>query len=154
VTEVAAAVGDRVPVVVGDRVDVQLAARLLGAAVLGAHVGQSDLPIAHIRGLVREDALQWCLPSARLRIRGRSMRLIDGNGIMPPAARITRVLSIAGTDPTAGAGIQADLDRIAANGGYGMAVVTALVAQNTRGVRLCARATTIDSPSATGGCVR
>ncbi|MDO8337200.1 MAG: bifunctional hydroxymethylpyrimidine kinase/phosphomethylpyrimidine kinase [Microcella sp.] len=45
-----------------------------------------------------------------------------------------RVLSIAGTDPTGGAGIQADLKSIAANGGYGMAVVTALVAQNTHGV--------------------
>ena len=49
--------------------------------------------------------------------------------------RIARVLSIAGTDPTGGAGIQADLKSIAANGGYGMAVVTALVAQNTHGVR-------------------
>lgn len=48
---------------------------------------------------------------------------------------VPRVLSIAGTDPTGGAGIQADLKSIAANGGYGMAVVTALVAQNTRGVR-------------------
>jgi hydroxymethylpyrimidine/phosphomethylpyrimidine kinase len=48
---------------------------------------------------------------------------------------VPRVLSIAGTDPSGGAGIQADLKSIAANGGYGMAVVTALVAQNTRGVR-------------------
>jgi hydroxymethylpyrimidine kinase/phosphomethylpyrimidine kinase len=48
---------------------------------------------------------------------------------------IPRVLSIAGTDPTGGAGIQADLKSIAALGGYGMAVVTALVVQNTRGVR-------------------
>lgn len=48
---------------------------------------------------------------------------------------IPRVLSIAGTDPTGGAGIQADLKSIAAMGGYGMAVVTALVAQNTQGVR-------------------
>jgi hydroxymethylpyrimidine kinase/phosphomethylpyrimidine kinase len=45
------------------------------------------------------------------------------------------VLSIAGTDPTGGAGIHADLKSIAANGGYGMAAVTALVAQNTQGVR-------------------
>jgi hydroxymethylpyrimidine kinase/phosphomethylpyrimidine kinase/thiamine-phosphate diphosphorylase len=52
-----------------------------------------------------------------------------------PPRTSTRVLSIAGTDPTGGAGIQADLKSIAANGGYGMAVVTALVAQNTRGVR-------------------
>ncbi|GAA3538930.1 bifunctional hydroxymethylpyrimidine kinase/phosphomethylpyrimidine kinase [Aeromicrobium flavum] len=46
-----------------------------------------------------------------------------------------RVLSVAGTDPTGGAGIQADLKTIGALGGYAMAVVTALVAQNTRGVR-------------------
>ncbi|MGD8168461.1 bifunctional hydroxymethylpyrimidine kinase/phosphomethylpyrimidine kinase [Herbiconiux sp. P16] len=51
------------------------------------------------------------------------------------SAPIPRVLSVAGTDPTGGAGIQADLKSIAALGGYGMAVVTALVAQNTRGVR-------------------
>ncbi|MGO1315483.1 MAG: bifunctional hydroxymethylpyrimidine kinase/phosphomethylpyrimidine kinase [Cellulomonadaceae bacterium] len=54
---------------------------------------------------------------------------------MSTAQPIPRVLSIAGTDPTGGAGIQADLKAIAASGGYGMAVVTALVAQNTQGVR-------------------
>ena len=48
---------------------------------------------------------------------------------------VPRVLSIAGTDPTGGAGIQTDLKSIAAMGGYGMAVVTSLVAQNTCGVR-------------------
>ena len=46
-----------------------------------------------------------------------------------------RVLCIAGTDPTGGAGLQADLKAVAANGGYGMGVVTALVGQNTCGVR-------------------
>ncbi|WP_449408574.1 bifunctional hydroxymethylpyrimidine kinase/phosphomethylpyrimidine kinase [Microbacterium maritypicum] len=50
-------------------------------------------------------------------------------------AGIPRVLSIAGSDPSGGAGIQADLKSIAANGGYGMAAVTALTAQNTQGVR-------------------
>lgn len=54
---------------------------------------------------------------------------------MTGARRAPRVLSIAGTDPTGGAGIQADLKSIAANGGYGMAAITALVAQNTHGVR-------------------
>lgn len=48
---------------------------------------------------------------------------------------IPRVLSIAGTDPTGGAGLHADLKSILAAGGYGMGVVTALVAQNTHGVR-------------------
>lgn len=51
------------------------------------------------------------------------------------AGSIPRVLSIAGTDPTGGAGIQADLKAIDAAGGYGMTVVTSLVAQNTQGVR-------------------
>jgi len=55
---------------------------------------------------------------------------------MTPRERsIPRVLSIAGTDPTGGAGIHADLKSIAANGGYGMAVLTSLVAQNTTEVR-------------------
>ena len=51
------------------------------------------------------------------------------------AAGVPRVLSIAGSDPSGGAGVQADLKSIAASGGYGMAVITALTAQNTRGVR-------------------
>ncbi|MBB5755039.1 bifunctional hydroxymethylpyrimidine kinase/phosphomethylpyrimidine kinase [Prosthecomicrobium pneumaticum] len=44
-------------------------------------------------------------------------------------------LTIAGTDPSGGAGIQADLKTFAALGVYGASVITALVAQNTRGVR-------------------
>lgn len=49
--------------------------------------------------------------------------------------QVPRVLSIAGTDPTGGAGIHADLKSFAAAGGYGMGVVTAIVSQNTHGVR-------------------
>ena len=58
-----------------------------------------------------------------------------GNPRAPQTARVPRVLSIAGTDPSGGAGIQADLKSIAASGGYGMCVTTSLVAQNTCGVR-------------------
>ncbi|MCW8451844.1 bifunctional hydroxymethylpyrimidine kinase/phosphomethylpyrimidine kinase [Legionella quinlivanii] len=44
------------------------------------------------------------------------------------------VLSIAGTDPTGGAGIQADIKTISATRAYAASVITALVAQNTCGV--------------------
>jgi len=59
---------------------------------------------------------------------------LAGAGNVPPTPMIPNILSIAGTDPSGGAGIQADLKTFSALGGYGMAVVTALVAQTTTGV--------------------
>lgn len=48
---------------------------------------------------------------------------------------IPNILSIAGVDPSGGAGIAADLKTFAALGTYGMAAVTAVTVQNTQGVR-------------------
>ncbi|WP_299622804.1 bifunctional hydroxymethylpyrimidine kinase/phosphomethylpyrimidine kinase [uncultured Tateyamaria sp.] len=48
---------------------------------------------------------------------------------------IPNVLSIAGSDPSGGAGMQADIKAISANGAFAMAAITALTVQNTRGVR-------------------
>ncbi|WP_340587336.1 bifunctional hydroxymethylpyrimidine kinase/phosphomethylpyrimidine kinase [Erythrobacter alti] len=50
------------------------------------------------------------------------------------SARPPRILAIAGSDSSGGAGIQADIKTITMLGGYAMTAVTALTAQNTRGV--------------------
>ncbi len=47
---------------------------------------------------------------------------------------IPNVLSIAGVDPSGGAGVLADLKAFSALGAYGCGVIAALTAQNTRGV--------------------
>jgi hydroxymethylpyrimidine/phosphomethylpyrimidine kinase len=47
---------------------------------------------------------------------------------------LARILTIAGSDSGGGAGIEADLKTIERLGGYGMAAVTAVTAQNTEGV--------------------
>jgi len=51
-----------------------------------------------------------------------------------PASSIPNTLTIAGVDPSGGAGILADIKAMSALGAYGTAVIAALTAQNTRGV--------------------
>lgn len=50
------------------------------------------------------------------------------------STRIPNALSIAGVDPSGGAGVLADVKAMSALGAYGCAVVAALTAQNTQGV--------------------
>ena len=52
---------------------------------------------------------------------------------MAPAPPV--VLSIAGFDPSSGAGVTADVKTIAAHGCYGVSCITALTVQSTAGVR-------------------
>lgn len=52
----------------------------------------------------------------------------------PRKSKLRVVLSIAGYDPSSGAGITADIKTIAAHGCYGVTCITALTVQSTRGV--------------------
>ncbi len=62
------------------------------------------------------------------------MRILHSAFRIPHSALGVKVLSIAGSDPSAGAGVQADLKTFQALGTYGMAVPAALTVQNSRGV--------------------
>ena len=48
--------------------------------------------------------------------------------------KLKTALTIAGSDSSGGAGIQADLKTMTMNGVFGMSAITALTAQNTTGV--------------------
>jgi hydroxymethylpyrimidine/phosphomethylpyrimidine kinase len=50
---------------------------------------------------------------------------------MPALSSIATVLTVAGSDPSGGAGIQADIKAFVTTGAYGAAVITGLTAQNT-----------------------
>ena len=54
---------------------------------------------------------------------------------MTPTKPPPRILAIAGSDSSGGAGIQADIKTITMLGGYAMTAITAVTAQNTRGVQ-------------------
>lgn len=62
---------------------------------------------------------------------------------MPKEKQMKTALTIAGSDSSGGAGIQADMKTMTMNGVYAMSAVTALTAQNTIGVRAILESTPV-----------
>lgn len=100
VLAVAEAVGDRVPVLVNDRVDVFLAARDAGAGVAGVHVGQSDLPALAVRRTIGADAVLGLSAATPDEIARAAADAVDYIGIGPVYDTATKA------DAPAGGGIE------------------------------------------------
>lgn len=99
-----------------------------------ASVAIGGVSLANARALSETDIDGLCVVSAIMGAENPAAAASElARAFRPPT--IPRVLSIAGTDPSGGAGAQADIKAISAAGGYAMSVITALVAQNTQGVR-------------------
>ena len=104
-----------------------------------------DIPVVAIGGISKENMMQLkgtdvdgvALVSAifgaeNIEEECKELRLLS-EAMVRPEKRA--VLSIAGSDCSGGAGIQADLKTMTMNGVYAMSAITALTAQNTTGVQ-------------------
>lgn len=140
---VAEAVGERVPVLVNDRIDVFLAARASGARVHGIHVGQSDVPPRLARKMIGEEAVLGLSAATPEQLADSGSTWVDYVGIGPvhntatkadaPAGRglawATELRSSAQVPAVAIGGITgADLEELRVGGFAGAAVVSAICA--------------------------
>ncbi|MFJ4844680.1 MULTISPECIES: thiamine phosphate synthase [unclassified Streptomyces] len=145
VTEVAAVLPKRVALIVNDRVDVFLAARLAGVRVTGVHIGQSDLPPDAVRRLIGEHAvlgLSAATPG-ELRAAAQDPAGVDHVGIgalhatrtkadAPPSLGLDGFARLARLSPLPAVAIggvtPADLPGLRAAGAAGAAVVSGICA--------------------------
>jgi hydroxymethylpyrimidine kinase/phosphomethylpyrimidine kinase/thiamine-phosphate diphosphorylase len=103
-----------------------------------------SIPVVAIGGISRDNVMELkgsgvdgvAVISAILAQAKIDQATVELKGLSQKMAtkEMSKVLTIAGSDCSGGAGIQADLKTMAAHGCYGMSVITALTAQNTRGV--------------------
>lgn len=105
-----------------------IAAGASGVAVVSAIVSQDDV-VAATSQLKR--AVDEAKHSQIDRVEIQQKSIFSYNY----KEKYATVLTIAGSDSGGGAGIQADIKSISANGAYAASVITALTAQNTQGVQ-------------------
>lgn len=119
-------------------------ARALDHRILRDICDAVDVPVVAIGGITEENTLELsgtnvsgiAVVSAILgqKDTGAAARKMAKTSRMMTQHAFPKVLTIAGSDCSGGAGIQADLKTMSAHGCYGMSVITALTAQNTTGV--------------------
>ena len=156
VRAVAGAVGDRVPVIVNDRVDVFLAARDLGAPVAGVHVGQSDLPAGVVRALIGDDAcigLSAATPDELRAARAEGACDYVGIGVVHDTATKTDAPRGLGADGVARMAALTDLPSVAI-GGITAADLPALRAGGLDGAAVVSASCTAEDPRAAAGGLR
>lgn len=100
-----------------------------GVAVVSALFAQEDIEAAARELKCRVRKVTESRPVGRVTKNGPVRKVTEDS-----QERIWTGLTIAGSDSSGGAGIQADIKTMFAHGGYAMSVVTALTAQNTLGV--------------------
>jgi len=107
-----------------------LAQPLLSSCPLALSSGCQNAPPDGSQTNLNRQSFASCLPNgeAEFLCLGLSIKVVG----MAPAPPV--VLTIAGFDPSSGAGISADIKTIAAHDCYGIACITALTVQSTRGV--------------------
>ena len=150
VRAVAGAVGDRVPVIVNDRVDVFLAARDLGAPVAGVHVGQSDLPAGVVRALIGDDAclgLSAATPDELRAARAEGVCDYVGIGVVHDTATKTDAPKDLGADGVARMAALTELPSVAI-GGITVADLPALRAGGLDGAAVVSAICTAEDPRA------
>ena len=122
-------------------------ARPISRETIRAITAAVDIPVVAIGGITRDNILE--LKNCGLDGAAVVSALFAQPNVRDAASELRQLcdkiaeedwpvktaLTIAGTDPTGGAGIQADIKTMTANGVFAMSAVTALVAQNTTGVK-------------------
>ena len=120
--------------ITGENVTELAGTGIAGVAVVGGIFGQDDIKTATRdlldqveRIILKEDETPTSLGGAQSMTR-TSQQVCQG------VPEIKTALTIAGSDCSGGAGIQADIKTMISNGVYAMSAITALTAQNTTGV--------------------
>ncbi|PPG34875.1 MULTISPECIES: thiamine phosphate synthase [unclassified Rathayibacter] len=155
---VAAVLDERTTLLVDDRVDVALAARLAGARVHGVHLGQSDLPVTAARSLLGPDAvigLTANTPEHLAAVRALPAGTVDylGVGVIRPTATKPDHPAPLGVDGFAALAAAAALPCVAI-GGVGAADAGPLRLAGAAGLAVVSALCTAADPAAAARLIR